>query len=179
MPLAYQELLKANPPFPLYNNRAEYKKQTGKDAPDYDPSRKLKFWEDPNAGEDGLPEIIYPNNVMTRPDGTFVLKNGVPVVRPLVLSVEEARTVNLPPEDPSGNTALQSSAEILVPFRDLRPDEVLVVGGTEMRFLSGQQIVIRNQRLYNEAMVKEAEDSGKFTSADRATLKAIAAKLGI
>jgi hypothetical protein len=174
-----QVVLNSQTAFRLYANRAEYKSATGQEAPGFDAGRKIKRWFDPNAGADGLPEVIYQNNIMIRPDGTFVLKNGSPVTRPLVLPVEEARTVNLPPEDPSGNTSIQPGwAEIPCPFRELAEDEILVVAGAEAGFLSGKLIMIRNVKLFEEERARQADESGKFTAADRAILRAIAEKLG-
>ncbi|MBA3973599.1 MAG: hypothetical protein C0504_05180 [Candidatus Solibacter sp.] len=174
-----QVVLNSQTAFRMFANRTEFKSAAGQEAPPYDPARKIKRWFDSNAGADGLPEVIYQNNIMSRPDGTFVLKNGAPVVRPLVLPVEEARTVNLPPEDPSGNTAIQPGwTEIPCPFRDLTQDEILVVAGAEAGFLSGKVIMIRNAKLFEVEQARLADESGKFTAADRAILKAIADKLG-
>ena len=177
----YQWLLTASSAFPACVDRADYKRKTGKEAPDYDRTRDLKFWWDASAGEDGLPEVIYQNNIMLRADGTWALRNGAPVTKPLVMSVEEAKTVNLPPEDITGGTQVPPAGTktIACPFRDLQQDEVLSIAGAEMGFLSGKVIVIRNVKLFSEAIAKEADDSGKFTAADRAMLRAIAAKLGV
>lgn len=177
-----QELLNANPPFPICTDRADYKKQTGLIAPEFDSSKPLKFWWDAMAEEeaDGLPEVVYQNNVMVKPDGTWALRNGAPATKPLVLTVEDALNVNLPPEDPTGRSVVPAGhKQIPCPFRDLGPDEVLAIAGAEMGFLSGKVIVIRNNKLFAEEMAQQAEDSGKFTGSDRAMLKAIAAKLGL
>lgn len=175
-----QVLLNTRFAFRLYQNRAEYKQAKGSDAPPYDPTRRIKRWEDPDAELEGLPEIIYQNVLMTQKNSMdWVLRNGVPVTTVLVLPVDEAMTVNLPPEDPHGNTSIQNPAEVPCPFLPLGPDEILVVAGAEMGFLSGQQIVVRNTKLFAEEMAKQADESGKFTSADRALLKAVAAKLGV
>jgi hypothetical protein len=175
----FQVVLNSQSAFRVFATRTEYRVATGQEAPPFDDTRKIKRWFDPDAGADGLPEVIYQNNIMIRPDGTFVLKNGVPVTRPLVLPVEEAQTVNLPPEDPSGNTSIQPGwGEIPCPFRDLAPDEILVVAGAEAGFLSGKFIMIRNVKLFAEEQARQADESGKFTAADRAMLKAIAEKLG-
>jgi hypothetical protein len=174
-----QVILTSQAAFRIYANRTEFKAATGQEAPPFDERRKLKRWFDLKAGADGLPEVIYQNNIMIRSDGTFVLKNGVPVTRPLVLPVEEAQTVNLPPEDPSGNTSIQPGwGEIPCPFRELTQDEILVVAGAEAGFLSGKVIMIRNVKLFEEEKARQADESGKFTAADRAILKAIAEKLG-
>jgi hypothetical protein len=171
-------LLTAALAYPIYPNRKAYRDGTGEEAPPWDASRKIKKWRDPEAGADGLPEVIYTNNIMVKADGIWALKNGLPVVRPLVLSVEEAKTVNLPPEDPSGNTSIQpGTGEVGCPFRDLLPDEVIMVAGAEMGFLSGKVLVIRNMKLYAEEQAVEADESGKFTATDRAMLSAIAEKV--
>lgn len=175
-----QVILNSQTAFRVYSSRTDYKMATGQDAPPFDAGRKIKRWFDPKAGADGLPEVIYQNNIMIRPDGTFVLKNGSPVTRPLVLAVEEAKTVNLPPEDPSGNTSIQPGwGEISCPFRDLTEDEILVVAGAEAGFLSGKFIMIRNVKLFEEERARQADEVGTFTSADRAMLRAIAVKLGV
>ena len=180
MPLVYQELLNANPPFPIYKDRKDYKERTGQEAPPYSPDRPLKFWADVNAGADGAPEVVYLNNIMLKSDGYWFLRNGAPTTKPLVLTAEEAQTVNLPPEDPSGNTVVPANTKVLAcPFRDLGSDEVLAIAGPEMGMLSGTQIVIRNTKLYAAELAKEADDSGKFTPTDRALLKAIASRLGV
>lgn len=176
----FQVILNSQSAFQIFGNRTEYKAATGQDAPPFDAGRRIKRWFDPKAGADGLPEVIYQNNIMIRTDGTFALKNGTPVTRPLVLPVEEARTVNLPPEDPSGNTSIQPGwAEIPCPFRDLTEDEILVVAGAEAGFLSGKLIMIRNVKLFEEERARQADESGKFTTSDRALLTAIAKKLGV
>lgn len=175
-----QVLLTAALAFPVYQTRSEYKKATGVEAPPYDENRKIKKWFDPNALVDGLPEVIYPNNIMLTKEKTWILRNGSPVIRPLVLPAEEAATVNLPPEDPTGATAIQAEwIEIPCPFRDLGPDEIIVVAGQEMGFLSGKVLVIRNTKLFAQEMAAQVEEGGKFTAADRALLQAIAKTLGV
>lgn len=174
-----QELLKGV--FPEYRNRAEYKAAFGVDAPPFDVTRKIKLWQDPSAGSDGLPEVIYNNAVMTKKDGTFVLKNNKPVIKPIVLPVDEAKSVNLPPEDEKGNTGEIESwmPPIQNPFRDLVEGEEIVVAGPDMGLLSGKFLVIRNTKLWAEEQAAALEESGKFTVADRQLLTAIAAKLGV
>lgn len=161
-------------------DRADYRRQTGQEPPPFDPNKPLKFWWDKDAytDADGLPEIVYANNVMTKTDGTWALRSGVPVTKPLVLAVEDAANVNLPPEDPSGSTVVPAGIKsIPCPFRDLLPDESLAVAGAEAGFLSGKVLVIRNNKKFAEAQARAAEDSGRFTSDDRARLRAVADRL--
>ena len=175
-----QVLLNTRFAFRLYGSRSDYKLATGKDAPAYDETRRIKRWEDPNAADEGLPEVIYTRVLMTQKNSMdWVLKNGTPVTTVLTLPVEEAASVNLPPEDPHGNTSIQDPREVPCPFLPLGPDEILTIAGAEMGFLSGTQIVVRNVKLFAEEMAKAVEDSGKFNASDRAMLRAIAAKLGV
>lgn len=177
---AAQELLTAHTAFDIYQSRTEYLELTGKIPPPYDPSRKLKRWADPNALADGLPEVIYPNNIMLNAQKTWIMRNGAPVLRPLVLPAEEAATVNLPPEDPSGRTSIQvDMEEIPCPFRNLLPGEIIVPTGAESGFNSGKFLAIRDVARFDAEQAKAADESGKFTSADRAMLRAIAEKLGV
>jgi len=162
--------------FPTYKNRAGYKQATGTDAPAYDPTRKIKRWMDLSAGSDGLPEVIYANTLMLNAKGEFLSRNGVPIARPMVLSVAEAKSVNLPPEDAAGNTSIQPEMlpEVQCPFRALTADEVLVVAGPEMGLLSGKAVFIRNTKLWAEEQAQVVEEEGLFTAADRAILREIA-----
>ena len=174
------ELLNAHPAFDIYHGHAEYRALTGKEPPPYDPKRRIKRWADPNALDQDLPEVVYQNNVMLR-DDTWIIKNRAVVLKPLVLPAEEAATVNLPPEDPSGRTSIQVDMkdEIPCPFRDLLPGEEIVPLGAEGGFLAGRFLAIRDKARFEAEQAKAEDNSGKFTSADRATLMAIAQKLGV
>ncbi len=175
-----QELLTAHTAFGVSQSRTEYLALTGHEAPPYDPKRKIKRWADPNAMADGLPEVIYPNNVMLDAKKTWIMRNGAVVLRPLVLPAQEAATVNLPPEDPSGRTSIQvDMEEIPCPFRDLLPGEKIVVGGPETGFNSGKFLYIRDVARFEAEQSQEADNSGKFTAEDRRTLRGIAQKLGV
>jgi hypothetical protein len=167
--------------FPMYGTRAKYKQATGVDAPPFDSTRKIKRWMDLTAGADGFPEVVYQNTLMLNASGEFISRNGVPIVRPLVLTVEDAKTVNLPAEDVNGYTAIQPEnlPEIQCPFRALTADETLVVAGPEAGLLSGRAIFIRNTKLWAEEQAQAAEEEGLFTAQDRALLKSIAKKLGL
>lgn len=167
--------------FPEYRTRAEYRTAFGAEAPEFNQFRKIKYWLDLNAGEDGLPEVIYPNTIMENKEGQFVLRNGKPIVRQLNLSVEEAKSVNLPPEDGVGNTGdvKAQMPPVQNPFRDLLEGEELVVAGPDLGLLNGQVIVIRNTKLWEAEQKAASESDGKFTAADREKLWAIAVKLGV
>ena len=174
-----QELLTAHAAFDIYGSHAEYRALTGKEPPPYDSTRKIKRWADPEALSQDLPEVIYPNNIMLK-EGTWIMRNGSPVLRPLVLPAEEAATVNLPPEDPSGHTSIQVwMEEVPCPFRNLLPGEIIVPTGAESGFNSGKFLAIRDVARFDAEQAKAADDSGKFTAADRAMLRAVAAKLGV
>ena len=177
--MASQEVRK--PFYKIFGNRAEYKKETGQEAPAFDERRKIKRWFDPQAGSTGLPRVRYENCVLTDEKSNFVLVNGLPVVWPIEMPVTEAASVNLPPEDPSGNTAIQPYMlpEVQAPSRAPGPDEVIMVAGPDMGLLNGQVLIFRNTKLWAEEQAAISVEEGKFTAADRNMLKALCAKFGV
>jgi len=165
----------------MFGNRTEYKKATGQDAPAFDERRKIKRWFDPQAGASGLPRIRYDNCVLSDDKGNFILVNGLPIIWPIEMSVAEASAVNLPPEDPGGNTAIQPYMlpEVQAPSRAAGPDEIIMVAGPDLGLLNGQVLIFRNTKLWAEEQAVAAVEEGKFTAKDRAMLTALCSKLGV
>ena len=161
--------------FEWYTKRAKYKEKFGVDAPPYDPSIPIKYWLDDEVPTD-LPEVVYPNALMVDKTGTLIRRNGAPVVRPVILPVEQARSVNLPDEDQFGNTSIQPGtfAPVPCPINMPGPGEALVFGDTPFTATSAY---IRNLALYAENQNQLNSDAGKFTPKDREMLTALYQRL--
>ena len=162
--------------FTRYMSRKQYLEQTGKEAPPFNPARDLKNWEDPAAsGKFG--KIVYPYTLGTDETGALLRDNGAPVLYPLVLTVDEARTVNLPDEDAAGNTSIQPGTRtVQCPIDVPGPGEALVFGDSPF---TADAVWIRNLAAYAAEQAAQTEEAGKFTPADRAMLVAIAKKVGV
>lgn len=74
--MVYSDLFR----FRLYGSRDEYTRVTGKECPPYDPTRKIKRWEDPALGKANRKYRVWR-------DGEL---------QDLLMSGEEAQRVNLP-----------------------------------------------------------------------------------
>jgi hypothetical protein len=158
-------------------NRKQYLEAKGVEAPPFDPSRKIKQWEDP-AATSKFARLVYPYTVEEDEHGQPLRDNGAPVLMPLPILVTEARTVNLPPEDPNGNTSIQPEwlPAVPCPIDPPGPGEALVFGDTPF---TATGVWIRNLAQHAAEQAAQDEGAGKFTAADRALLTAIARKVGV
>ncbi len=156
--------------FPHYLNRADYLAKTGKEAPEWDPTKNVKRWVDPDP-QTRSRNVSY-TRVLARDERNNIIadNNGRPLVEPLTVEKSFAMRVNMPSDT---FTATQDTGiplwEYDCPMRDLLPDEILVF--TEL----GRVPVVRNTKLW---AVEVEEQSGAFLPRDRELLHAIARKLG-
>lgn len=151
--------------FPFYQNRAQYRKATGVEAPEFDTSRPPKYWFDPEAEASPKRSVLYSSVLAVDERGHPVFgPDGRPYFEPLMLFKHEAATVNLP----IGEYANEPGTEVPqvpVPMRALEPEEELIQG-------FGGVILVRNTRIADEGPTS-------FTYQDRETIRAIARKLGV
>jgi hypothetical protein len=151
--------------FKTYESREKYEAETGKPCPPWDPSRPPKYWEDPAAQKSivvaGVPFAIY-----SRVYVGFDQQQQVPLFDSLGISVEDAKTVNIPPTG-TGNTNVPGAdvPAVPCPVRALRDDEVIRLGMGAIPML------------YTSVEL-QGVDTG-FTMADRELLRKIGAKLGV
>jgi len=151
--------------FPYYQTREDYRRAMGEEPPAWDPHRPPKYWFDPNARQSPRRNVVYDNVLATSDSGSpLVGPDGKPMLDVLVLSKEEAATVNIPPKDVT-NVAGADRPEVPCPLRALESNE-------ELFFDFGGVVAVKNRELYAQLEVG-------FTSEDRALLQAIAKKLGI
>jgi len=162
--------------FPTYATPEEYKAATGKEAP-WDPTKAPKYWFDP-AAEAQLAASpatkrykTYFNVLAVNETNGLALSNaaGEPYFDsdPLILPMAEAAAVNIPP---AVSITSAVAPAVQCPMCALDADEVLAWGGI------GGVVVVRNKSLWETDVVDAATT---FMPSDRATLKAIAAKLGV
>ncbi len=152
--------------FPSYATREEYEKKSGKTCPPWDPTRAPKYWLDPKP----VKKFVGPGNVAyTGYDRVWLGSRDAannPLLDPLVITLDQAATVNIPPTGPgSTNTPGADIPAVPVPMRALEPNE-------ELFFDFGGLLVVKNTDLFSQL-----EQVG-FTQHDRDLLEAIAAKLG-
>ena len=153
--------------FPYYSTRADYQKATGQEPPPFSPLRPPKYWFDPRARESNRRNVIYDFVVATGQSGSPLAgPDGKPMLDILVLSREEAATVNIPRKG-IGDTNIPGAdvPQAPVPLRPLEP-------GEELFFEFGGTVAVKNPGLYAQLEVG-------FTAQDRALLSAIAKKLGV
>ncbi len=113
--------------FKRYRDREEYTKETGLDAPPYDPSSPPKHWEDPSPGDMRKLYLNYTVIEMNRNGKPLRLNiQDPPRIQSISLRPAEASTLNLPDKSITGQ--LELSPEVPVPIRDLEEDEELVFG---------------------------------------------------
>jgi hypothetical protein len=149
--------------FPRYQTRAAYTEATGQLLPEFDPSRRPKRWFDPKAKESLSKNVFYDRVIAVSDSGiVFPGPDGKPVLEPLMLSKIEAGSVNIPPE----GTNIEGAADPECPM----PLKALPAGH-ELYFPYGGVVAVKNLAAF-------AEQVEGFTAADRALLRAIAAKLG-
>lgn len=153
--------------FPVYGTRERYKLATGQEPPPFDPHKQPKFWFDPNAVTSGRRNVVYDAVLALDNHGRpMVDDNGNVMLEPMVLTAQQASTVNIPYMD-GANEEGSGQIPIPVPLRDPDPDEELYID-------KANNVSIRNKKLW-----AENSDRGVFTLTDRELLKAIARKLGV
>jgi len=151
--------------FPYYQTREDYRRATGQEPPPWDPNRPPKYWFDPNARLSTRRNVVYDCVIATSESGKPLMgPDGKPMLDFLVLTKEEAATVNIPPKDVS-NVPGADKPEVPCPLRPLEP-------GEELFFDFGGIVAVKNTELYPQLEVG-------FTAQDRALLRAIAQKLGV
>jgi hypothetical protein len=152
--------------FPDYATRTDYEARTKLACPPWDPNRPPKFWRDPNAVKaitiGGVPYATYPR--------IFVQFDQVAqqaIFDTLGISVEEAKSVNIPPTGEGMTNVLGADVPAVpAPMRDLREGEVIMLFG-----MSPLPMVFSAAEL-------EAVEVG-FSLTDRVLLAKIAGKLGV
>jgi hypothetical protein len=150
--------------FPRYQTREAYRKETGREPPEFNPALSPKFWEDPDAIKSTLRNILYFRVIAMNDRGNPAHSPGNnPMLEPLTLPKTQAASVNIPPE--GTNIPGADAYEVPVPLRELQPYEKLV-------FRFGGVLAVRDTR------VPPSVASGDFTEDDRAVLNAIAQKVG-
>ena len=151
--------------FPTYQSRAQYQTATGAEPPEFDRSRPPKSWFDPAAAKSTKRSVLYEYVLATDEAGNPVLgPDGKPYLEPMVLSKEEAATVNLAPGEMSNGPGTDQ-AQVPIPMRPLEPEEEFVQG-------FGGIVSVQNNNIAEEGPTS-------FTIQDRETIRAIARKLGV
>jgi hypothetical protein len=152
--------------FPYYQTREEFKKATGIDPAPFSANRPPKYWFDPSAKEAPRRTVVYENVIAYASNGSPLLgADGKPVLDVLVVSKDEAASVNIPPKGIGvANVPGSDVPEVPPPLRGLKEDEEL--------FVPFPGIVAVRIKGTLEA------DRG-FTEEDRSILEAIARKLGV
>lgn len=153
--------------YPYFQTRDAYEKITGQPCPPWDKTRRPKKWFAPQTAQSFEDYVIFERvlatdmkelgRALTGPDGK-------PYLKPLILPREIALTVNIPPD--ATNVEGADVPEYPVPLRALDPNEELILDGPF------GIVMVRNIEL------SQTLEAG-FTAQDRATLRAIASKLGI
>lgn len=154
--------------FPYYSTREEYEKAVGRPAPLWDGTKPPKYWFDPKAMEAPRKLVVYESVLAISENGTLLRDetNQRPQLDMLVLTKEQAATVNIPPKGlAAGHVPGAEKPEVPMPLRPLRDNE-------ELFFRFGGTIVVRDKEYYAQTQVG-------FTADDRVMLQAIAAKLGV
>jgi len=150
--------------FVRYQTRGAYKAVTGQEAPEFNPSRRPKFWFDPEAAKAAGRYVRYERTIELTDLGKPVVgADGKPRLDMLQLEKSEAATVNIPRE--GTNIEGADTYEVGMPLME-------VPAGHELYFPYGGVVGVKNVRLF-------AQQVEGFTGADRAALLAIAAKLGV
>ena len=156
--------------FPYYQSRAHYKAVTGMEPPEFDVTKHVKRWADPDP-QSASRTITYAR-VLARDENSLAIRgeDGNPVLEPLTIEKFWASRVNIPPDT---HTATQDTYyplfELDCPLRELLPEEKLVFGPMST-------VLVRNTRLWNEQVELQ---SGAFLPRDRALLEAIGSALGV
>lgn len=153
--------------FRQFQTREEYEQATGKPCPPWTTTKPPKSWFDPSAASNSRRNIVYENVVAYAANGSPLKgPDGNPVLESMVLSRDEAATVNIPPKGPGvSNIPGADVPPVPVPIRALEKNE-------ELYFGMGGGVFVRNLDYQGKVEVG-------FTNDDRALLKAIAGKLGV
>jgi hypothetical protein len=151
--------------FPRYQTRVAYEqKSPGSLAPAFNPNRRPKYWEDPNAANSPLRNVTYPFTIAVTDRGMpAVGPDGKPFLETLQLPKMEAATVNIPPD--GTNIEGADVYEVGMPLKPLP-------SGHELFFQFGGLVAVKDVAAF-------AEQVEGFTAADRALIQAIAKKLGV
>ena len=152
--------------FPYYQTREDYEKATGVKPPLFDGRKPPKYWFDPSAKDATRRNVVYEQIIAYAPNGAALAdENGKPFLDVLLLTKEEAAGVNIPPKGVGqANIPGSDVPEVPPPLRPLRADE-------ELFFPFPGVVAVR---------VKGTQEADRgFTEEDRATLLAIARKLGV
>ena len=153
--------------FPYHQTREAYQKASGEEPPPWNPQKPPKYWRDPKALQSARRNVVYDSVVATSQGGSPLAgPDGKPVLDLMVLSKEDAASVNIPPKGPGvSNVPGADVPEVPCPLRPLEPNE-------ELFFDFGGVVVVKNLDLYPKIEVG-------FTSGDRDLLRAIGRKLGV
>ena len=153
--------------FRIYQTREEYEQATGRPCPPWTPAKPPKLWFDAAAASNPRRNVVYDNVVAYAANGSPAKgPDGKPMIESLVLTRDEASTVNIPPKGPGySNIPGADVPSVPVPIRALEKNEELFFG-------FGGGVFVRN--LDHQGQVEVG-----FSNDDRALLKAIAGKLGV
>ena len=155
--------------FPYYTTREEYEQAVGRPAPPWDGTKQPKYWFDPKAAQAPRKLVIYDNVLAISDTGSILRdeKTNAPLLDLLVITKENAGTVNIPPKGVAAGSNVPGAdqPEVQMPLRPLLDYE-------ELAFRFGGTIVVRDKHLFGQTQVG-------FTSEDRVMLQSIATKLGL
>ena len=152
--------------FPYFQTREEFKRANGVDAPPFSGNRPPKYWFDPSAKDATRRAVVYDNVIAYEANGApLVGADGKPVLDVLMLSKDEAASVNIPPKGlGQANIPGADVPEVPSPLRALKDDEELFVPFPGI-------VAVR---------IKGALEADRgFTEEDRSILLSIARKLGL
>jgi hypothetical protein len=152
--------------FPYYQTREQYQQVTGVEPPKFDGSRAPKLWADPAAKNSVRRNVVYDRVISYAANGSLLFdENDSPMLEGLVLSKDEAATVNIPPKGLGiSNIPGADKPEVPPPLRALTPEE---------------EFFIPFPGLVAVRLKGALEPDRGFTEEDRAVLLAIARKLAV
>jgi hypothetical protein len=161
----YEASLSALYLYKEYNTRENYERLTGEPCPPFDRNKISKHWRDKNVPS-GRRTVVYANVLAVDEQGVPLEFDGHPYFEPLVLTVEDARTVNIPPKVAANETRIPGT--VPVPCRDLEGDEELAFTDGPFRIP-----VVRRPSL------KPKNVPTQWTEEDALILRKIAHKLNV
>jgi hypothetical protein len=152
--------------FPYYQTREQYQQANGVEPPKFDGSRAPKLWADPAAKNSVRRNVAYDRVISYAANGSLLFDdNDSPMLEGLVLSREEAATVNIPPKGQGvSNIPGADKPEIPPPLRSLTPEEEFFIPFPGI-------VAVR--------IKGTLEPDRGFTKEDRSVLLAIARKLAV
>jgi hypothetical protein len=133
----------------------------------FDPKKRVKRWADPNPAGVGI-NVVYQNALALDEFGNPIrLADGQAALEPMVMTKDEARTLNIPPQEWEVTGTLPAWPT---------PLDLKKLGETERIVVQGFSniAVIRDMAKYEE----ESKDPSKQLDRIEALLKKIAAKVG-